>query len=81
MKRSRIRKLIKEFLKENQSTSTLGGYVVYASSSSEGMFEELVVLKKTNIIDDSESTEDGTFICRYKHQGKEEEFFYVDKVE
>ena len=58
-----------------------GGIVVYASSTPEGMFEELVVLNKSDIISDNEEDEDGAMICVYKHDNKEDKFYYIDKVE
>ena len=67
----------KKLINENY----LNGLVVYAASDSSGMFEELVVLDKKDIIDDSEETEDGAFICIYKKNGKKDEFYYIDKIE
>lgn len=56
--------------------------VVYAASTEEGMFEELVVLDKSQVISDDEETEDGTFICEYVHDGEMGfYFYYIDKTE
>lgn len=55
--------------------------IVYASSTEEGMFDELVVLDKSQIISDDEETEDGTLICVYVLGGEEFIFYYIDKTE
>jgi hypothetical protein len=57
------------------------GVIVYASSTSEGMFKELIVLNKRDIISDDKENEDGAMICVYKSNNEEDEFYYIDKVE
>ena len=86
MKKSELRQIIKEEIgkiKENYNEQFLGQYAVYAESSEEGMFQELVILPKASIISDDEETADGTLICKYKDKGSDEEliFFYIDKAE
>ncbi len=59
------------------------GKVVYAMCTKDGSFEELVLLNNNQIIDDSEEDEwDGTNICKFRdEQGKEDMFYYIDKIE
>lgn len=56
--------------------------IVYAVSDENGSFVELIVLKSSQIIDDSEGTEDGVEICKFREEsGKEDEFYYIGKIE
>jgi len=55
--------------------------LVYASSTEDGMFEELVVLEKWQIIDDSCENEDGVKICFYLVGGEETVMYYIDVTE
>ena len=56
--------------------------VIYASSDSIGMFEELVVLEKHQIVSDDTENEDGVRICYYVDQGGYQEILYfIDKAE
>ena len=77
--------LIAGLITENEYQESLmnenSGVIVYASSTSEGMFEELIVLNKRDIISDNEENEDGAMICVYKSNNEENEFYYIDKVE
>ena len=77
--------LIAGLITENEYQESLmnenSGVIVYASSTSEDMFEELIVLNKRDIISDNEENEDGAMICVYKSNNEENEFYYIDKVE
>ena len=55
--------------------------IVYAMSDESGIFEELIVLNENEIIQDEIETEDGTYICEYVLEGKNDEFFYISKLE
>ena len=55
--------------------------LIYASSTEDGMFEELVVLEKRQVIDDSYENEDGVKICSYLKDGKETVMHYIDVKE
>ena len=55
--------------------------LIYASSTETGMFEELVVLEKRQVIDDSFENEDGVKICSYLMDGKETVMYYIDVKE
>lgn len=55
--------------------------LIYASSTEDGMFEELVVLEKRQVIDDSCENEDGVKICSYLENGKETVMHYIDVKE
>jgi len=55
--------------------------IVYAMSDESGIFEELIVLNENNIIQDEIETEDGTYICECVLEGKNDEFFYISKLE
>ena len=54
---------------------------IYASSDDSGMFEELVVLEKHQVIDDSYENEDGVKICSYLENGEETTMYYIDVTE
>ena len=55
--------------------------VIYASSDSDGMFEELVVLEKHQIVSDDDENEDGVRICYYLDGSYQKGLYFIDKAE
>lgn len=82
MKKSELRQIIKEEIskiKEEYNTSKNYKNVVYAISTHSGMFEELVIFSKDQIIDNNEENNDGVYYFIEKSSGNE--IYYIDKIE
>ena len=55
-------------------------HYIFAHSTLQGLFEELVIIPENQVIAMGMETEDGTYILEYVDEGKSEELYYIDVV-
>jgi hypothetical protein len=69
-----MKRLTNEYLKEIQVNKP--GKTVYALSSSEGSFDELILINNSDIIDDEEINDDGVGILKLKDHTQPNRYEY-----